>query len=104
MSAEWKTALDAMLTTLRAAQQERRLRDGFETIRGVTELRWVFYERAIMLAKTNEWRTYFGLPPVDEALIERVERQAAGHVDYTVTYAVGCAEVAMGRNRLEATA
>lgn len=60
------------------------------------EFAWVASERRGMLAAVNVHRADFGLDPVDEVTVARLEQQAAGHVDYAAKYALLCAELAVG--------
>lgn len=60
------------------------------------EPEWVFHERRVMLSWTNTYRLINGLPDVGIEEIERVERMACGHSDYTSKFALYCAELAMG--------
>lgn len=77
---------DAILNTLSAQQAKRDQYDGTE---------WIAAERKVMLDETNEWRALLGKPPVDIAAIERVERWATGHSDYSSKFALYCAEIAL---------
>lgn len=47
------------------------------------------------LDEVNEHRALLGKPPVDAAAIERVERWALGHSDYSSKFALYCAELAL---------
>lgn len=57
---------------------------------------WIAAERRVMLDEVNEHRALLGKPPVDAAAIERVERWALGHSDYSSKFALYCAELALG--------
>jgi len=57
---------------------------------------WVFFERGVMLAAVNEERTRSNLPPCCVEMIEKVERLAVGHSDYSSKFALYCAELALG--------
>jgi hypothetical protein len=92
-----RAAYTALLEALRAAQQVRNERDELTTdTNGEPIAAWALHERDVMLRETNRWRDYARLPHVDMAAIERVERMAAGHSDYTTKFAWYCAEVSMG--------
>jgi hypothetical protein len=81
---------------LATAQEERAARPDIVTVDGETECAWVFYERTTMHDEVNRVRAETGLTPLPIAAVARVERMAAGHVDYTLKYAFYCAELAQG--------
>lgn len=78
---------DAILNAL-TVQQAKRHRYGGTG--------WIAAERTVMLDEVNEWRALLGKPAVDVAAIERVERMATGHSDYSSKFALYCAELALG--------
>lgn len=78
---------DDLLEALSAQQDMRKRYDG---------TKWIAAERDVMLDAVNAWRGQLGLRPVDLAAIERVERMAVGHSDYSSKFALYCAEIAMG--------
>lgn len=57
---------------------------------------WAKFERQTMMNLVNLMRAERGLPKVSLQEIERVERTAAGHVDYSSKFALYCAEIAIG--------
>lgn len=58
-----------------------------------TELQWVIDERKTMLDAVNAERFRRGLLPVTN--VDKAERCAMGHVDYTQKFALYCAELAV---------
>jgi uncharacterized protein YkwD len=56
-----------------------------------TELQWVIDERKTMLDAVNAERFRRGLPPV--ANVDKAERCAMGHIDYTQKFALYCVEM-----------
>lgn len=104
MRAKTRTKLairDALLLCLTTTAKQRGKYD--ELIDGPAglEYEWQVRERRAMLAAVNVNRADFGLPPVDEATVAKVERQAAGHVDYGEKCALYCAELAVGESWAE---
>lgn len=92
---------DSLREVLAAAQEQRGQRPGLvDTPRG-PECAWAVYEREVMLDAVNRLRAGLDpeLPPVTMAEVERVDRRAAGHVDYSRKFAWGCAELVMGGAR-----
>lgn len=85
-----------LLAVLREAAKERDQRpDRVETPEG-PEMEWALHERRTMLAWVNQYRADHGLPDeITEAEVTRVERQAAGHIDYAEKFALYCADLAM---------
>ncbi len=59
------------------------------------DLGWIAYERGVMFAAVQEERAKLGKAPVPLTEIERVERLACGHSDYTRKFALGCAELVL---------
>jgi hypothetical protein len=88
-----------MLDVLQTAAKTRKDRQNFVTDpcdpRWSTP-EWVVFERGQMHAAVNAARAERGLPPVELKAIDRVERYAAGHVDYATKFALYCAEIALG--------
>lgn len=78
---------------LNAATEGRRERD--EWVNG--QPGWVLYERQQMHAAVNDWRAVLGLGPVAVEPIERADQHACGHSDYVATFAIGCADIALGK-------
>lgn len=58
-------------------------------------LEWVLYERSVMLDAVNSFRLKNGFEQVTLDDIEKVERQAVGHSDYSRKFSLYCAELAM---------
>lgn len=104
MRTETRTKLairDALEALLIATANRRHLNDELVDGPDGPECAWVAVERRAMLAAVNVNRAEFGLPPVDEATVARLERQACGHCDYTAKYALYCAELAVGESWAE---
>lgn len=57
---------------------------------------WHTYEMAVMLVEVNFIREQRGLTLATMAVLERVERQAVGHSDYTNKFALYASELAEG--------
>ncbi|MFD8839748.1 spore germination YkwD domain-containing protein [Streptomyces griseofuscus] len=93
MQTSLKAATDCLRATLAAAQEQRDQRP--EVVHGPDgpECEWAAYERTRMHEKVNEIRAERGLPAVPVEDIVRVERQAAGHSDYSFKFAFYCAEI-----------
>lgn len=85
----------ALLAVLLEAARERHARDHLVDTPDGPEMGWMAWERQAMTNSVNYWRGQQGLSPIDEAETARVERQAAGHIDYAEKYAWGLAELAM---------
>ena len=94
--AELLSTIELMKTVLRIAAQERDSRQQRVDTPDGPEMAWVLFEREAMTSWVNLLREQRGLPPVAEAEVARVERQAAGHIDYAEKYALYCAELAIG--------
>jgi hypothetical protein len=94
MPTSLKAAADCLYATLTAAQKERAQRPDLVDGPDGPECEWAVYERPRMHGKVNELRTERGLPAVPVEEIIRVERLAAGHVDYSLKFAFYCAELA----------
>lgn len=74
-----------LLRVLETAQEEREERsDG---------LAWIVYERRMMWQAVNRMRRARGKDALTMADIERVEKSAVGHTDYTLKFARYCAEL-----------
>lgn len=89
-----KAATDCLRATLAAAQEARDQRPDLVDGPDGPECEWTAYERTRMHEKVNEIRAERGLPPVPVEDILRVERQAVGHSDYSLKFALYCAELA----------
>jgi hypothetical protein len=97
---EKRQLCDRMLTTFRAAAQQRGDRaDLVDTPTG-PELGWVLHERAEMLAVVNQARADRGQPPADPAAVLQAEQNAAGHSDYAAKYALYCVEIILDERPL----
>lgn len=81
-----------MHAVLTAAQAERPKRQRWLG----TELEWARFEWDTMWAEVNAARAEVGLNPVLLTDIVYAEQQAAGHSDYTMKFALYCAELAQG--------
>lgn len=55
---------------------------------------WMALEQQVVFAEVNQVRATGGLPPVEFAVIERIEQMACGHSDYTSKFCLYAAEVA----------
>ena len=88
---------DRFRAVLAAAQEQRGQRPDVITLPdGDREFEWVLFERQKMFAEVNQVRAEQGLPLVEMGSVERVERQACGHVDYSQKFAFYCSELALG--------
>ena len=59
--------------------------------------KWVEHEQRAMLDAVNEERSARGLDLLALADIVRIESMALGHTDYSIKFALYCAEAAEGR-------
>lgn len=84
--AERMQARDRLLEVLVKAQEQRHKR---REANG-----WILYEREQMLCAVNYERARLNEPPVPMASLERAERQALGHSDYSSKFALYCSELA----------
>jgi len=75
---------DRFLAVLTKAQEHRPLR---------TVDAWIVFERTTMWKTVNTERKHRGLAAIDIADVERVERLAVGHSDYSSKFALYCAEL-----------
>lgn len=81
-----------------------RLRDEFlgllvkaqESRNNLTCEDWIAFERNTMHAAVNRERTRLGESPISLEAVERVERMACGHSDYSRKFALYCVELAYG--------
>lgn len=73
--------IDHFLSVLRDAQHDPQPATGF-----VAE---------VMGAEVNQQRTIRGRPGVDLDEVRQVEDRAAGRIDYTLKFAVGCADLVL---------
>lgn len=84
---------------LASAQKERPSRDGYKevTIRGRTyqEPSWAVFEVETMLRAVNEVRVADGKPEATTDDLWRIEGYARGHSDYSLKFALYCAELAI---------
>lgn len=89
-----KDLSDRLHDVLSSAMCERANRDEWVPV-GLTEteLAWVLYERQVMVEEVNRLRANRGLTAIDQADVERVERMAVGHSDYSRQFAFGCARL-----------
>lgn len=82
---------DELFHDLAAAQEER---DQRALLNQSGQPEWVAYERGVMVDGTIALLIRHQLPiDADEALraVTKAEQSAAGHSDYTRTWAIGCA-------------
>ena len=63
-----------------------------------SELEWMLYEKQVMFNLVNDYRTKNNLEPIPMEDIERVERLACGHCDYTRKFSLYCSELAVGKD------
>jgi hypothetical protein len=89
-----KAATDVLRAVLAAAQTEREQRPDLISGPHGAECAWAPYERGRMYDAVNTIRAERGLPPVPMEDIDRVDRLAAGHSDYSRKFAFYCAELA----------
>lgn len=81
---------------LAEAQEERpRRQELVEGPDGSPECAWAAYERGVMHMEVNRVRAQHERSEIPLKLIERADRQAAGHSDYTFKFALYCAELAL---------
>jgi hypothetical protein len=81
---------------LAEAQKQRPQRDELTTgPDGTPEMAWAAYERSVMHQEISDFRAKSGHSPIPLSLVEQVDRQAAGHVDYSTKFARYCAELAL---------
>lgn len=87
--------MQAFLTVLREAMPNRPQRQ--EIVPGPygPELAWATHERRVMHQAVNQGRLERGLPAIELAMVERADRMAAGHVDYSSKFSLYCAEIAL---------
>lgn len=89
-----KAATDVLRATLARAQEQRSQRPDLVDGPDGLECEWTVYERARMHDTVNAIRGDRGLPPLPLDAIVRVERLAVGHSDYSLKFALYCAELA----------
>lgn len=88
---------DRLKKILTGAQKSRDQRPNLVGTRdGGSEPEWARWERSVMTGAVNAERGKPGLPPISSIAVEEVERQAAGHIDYTDKFALYCSELAVG--------
>lgn len=88
---------DHFLSVLSEAQKERPMRESLvDRPDGLPEIEWAAYERSVMHGEVNRIRHTHGLGPVTLAMVERLEGRAVGHSDYSLKFALYCAEMALG--------
>lgn len=56
---------------------------------------WILYERIQMTLGVNRRRIALGKDPISSEEVARKEQLAAGHIDYTKKYALGCEELVL---------
>lgn len=90
---EWRALVDDLRGRLNVASTMRGQRQDFTD----GELGWVRFERVVMMERVNQLRAAAGLGPVTETAVLCVESGAAGHIDYVAKFAMGCADLVVGR-------
>ncbi|NEA52414.1 hypothetical protein [Streptomyces sp. SID10815] len=85
---------DRLQRVLARAQEERTERDELVDGPDGTECAWAAHERDQMWKAVNALRADDGRPSIPLDDIVQVERQAAGHSDYSRKFALYCAELA----------
>jgi len=60
---------------------------------------WCAYERMHMFATINRLRADSGKPPIAFERVVRVERMAAGHVDYSNKFMLYCMELVCNEDK-----
>jgi hypothetical protein len=93
MGSHLKAFTDVLRATLTREQELRGLRPHLVDGPDGTECAWARYERNRMHEKVNDLRADLGLPPLPLEDILRAERQAVGHSDYSLKFALYCAEL-----------
>lgn len=90
---EWRRIVDDLRGRLLVASTMRDQRQDVSD----GEPGWVRFERDVMVERVNVLRAERGAGPVAEAAIRWQEDGACGHVDYVAKYAMGCADLVVGR-------
>lgn len=93
MNSDLRAFTDVLHRTLAREQELRELRPDLVDGPDGPECLWATYERSRMHEKVNDLRADLGLHPLSLEDILRVERQAAGHSDYSRKFAFYCAEL-----------
>jgi len=88
-----KTTTDRLYAVLVAAQKERDQRPDLIEGPDGPECEWARFERNAMWTEVNRICSERGLPPVLLTQMLDAERQAVGHSDYSLKYALYCAEI-----------
>jgi hypothetical protein len=86
---EYLRTFEEIKNALVAAQKERDVRRNL--VDG--QPAWIYHERARACDVVNQIRARMGKDPVATPLVVRAEMRAAGHVDYTQKFALGCADL-----------
>lgn len=89
---------DQMLRTFQEAAKERGDRSDWVPVPGdptFQELKWIKFERDVMLEAVNHERSARGLSPINIRNFMMVERLAVGHSDYANKLALYCAQLAV---------
>jgi hypothetical protein len=95
----WRQDYEQLKRVLMQAQDERPKRADLVLISngssGDTEpvMGWVIHEWETMLTEVNRIRALRDKNPISMYDVRRVEQSAAGHIDYTQKYAIGCADL-----------
>jgi hypothetical protein len=88
---------DSLRGVLAAAQSQRHQRPDLIDGPYGPECAWAVHEREVMLGAVNRLRAGIDaeLPPVTMVEVERADQMACGHVDYSLKFAWGCAELVL---------
>lgn len=86
---------DRLLRVLLDACKERAQRTEILTTEHGPDMEWAVHERKAMLEEVNTIRRRHGKDPVDLDAIEKADRQATGHIDWSAKFAFYCAELAL---------
>ena len=97
---KWSSTLEEFRLLLANAQKERKSREGRYVhikIRDQDhwEVAWAVFEVETMLAAVNKVRALDGQPEANMDDLWRVEGFARGHSDYSMKFALYCAELAI---------
>jgi uncharacterized protein YkuJ len=89
--------MERLQAVFEQAAKDRDKRPDFVTKDGRTEPAWVAYEREMMHEAVTKERAKLGKGPIALKKIERVERMALGHVDYSAKFSLYCAELVLNQ-------
>lgn len=86
---EYLRTFEEIKAVIVEAQQHRVERR--DLVDGIPE--WILFEREQAMDAVNRLRARLGKGPTVMPMVERAESRAAGHVDYTQKFALGCADL-----------